>query len=24
MYTSVVQKNKSWKCMAPQGCPCYT
>ena len=21
---SVTQKTKSWKCLAPQGCPCYT
>jgi len=21
---SVAQKTKRWKCMAPQGCPCYT
>ena len=21
---SVTQKTKSWKCMAPQGCACYT
>ena len=24
MCTRVAQKTKSWKCMAPQGCPCYT
>jgi len=24
MDNSVAQKTKSWKCMAPQGCPCYT
>src|SRR6218665_3781131 len=24
LYISVAQKTKSWKCMAPQGCPCCT
>src|SRR6218665_108024 len=24
LHTSVAQTSKSWKCMAPQGCPCYT